>query len=348
MQREQWAELAKRMHAMDGGCLTNMTLSPVEREMLLHLFGIMFRIRCVEEKLSQLFADGEIPGFIHLSNGQEAVPAGVSVHLTAEDTIAITHRGHGHALAKGLPLPKFFAEVLGRDQGSCRGRGGSMHIADASVGMLGANGIVGGGIPIATGSALAHQLDASGSIAVSCFGDGALAEGIFHECLNLSGLWDLPCLFLCENNGWGEFSPSDQQFRGQLSKIATAFDIEYLSVDGSDVLAVTAAAGRVIEHMRSNGKPAVLECHVPRFQGHFEGDPQKYRDEEEKASLRERDPLTSARGCLLGNGLEEAYLAEVETAVSEEIAEALREAYASPLPEFGQALQDVYAEAEHG
>ncbi|MSQ92617.1 MAG: thiamine pyrophosphate-dependent dehydrogenase E1 component subunit alpha [Gammaproteobacteria bacterium] len=322
---------------------TTTKLAPAARDQLLALYPVMLRIRRVEERLSKLFADSEIPGFIHLSTGQEAVPAGIAAHLTPADTIAITHRGHGHALAKGVPLARFFAEMLGRDSGVCRGRGGSMHIADATVGMLGANGIVAGGIPIATGSALAHQLDGAGAIAVSCFGDGALAEGVFHECINLAALWQLPCLFLCENNGWGEFSPTVRQFSGRLATLAAAFGIDYVEVDGSDALAVSVAAAQVIDGIRTHGKPAVLECHVARFQGHFEGDPQKYRAEEEKAALPDRDPLALARARLSASGVAPAEFERFETLVMGEIEEALGVARAAALPDFASAGAAVYA-----
>jgi len=169
---------------------------------LLDLYRQLLLIRRSEERLSTMFADGEVPGFIHLSIGQEAVSVGVMSALTAEDTIASTHRGHGHAIAKGLPLDGFFSELLARDEGLCRGRGGSMHVADMSVGMLGANGIVGAGLSIALGSALAHKRLGRHAVAVAFFGDGALAEGLLHECLNMAALWRLPLLFVCENNGW--------------------------------------------------------------------------------------------------------------------------------------------------
>jgi pyruvate dehydrogenase E1 component alpha subunit len=318
-------------------------LSPDARGELLGLYKVMLRIRRVEEKLSQLFADSEIPGFIHLSIGQESVPAGIAAHLVSTDTIAITHRGHGHALAKGVSLPRFFAEMLGRDSGVCRGRGGSMHIADASVGMLGANGIVAGGMPIAVGSALAHQLDGPGGIAVCCFGDGALAEGIFHECINLAALWSLPCLFLCENNGWGEFSPTSKQFRGDLATLAKAFGVGYTVVDGSDALAVSHAAAQVIGDVRLSGKPAVLECHVARFHGHFEGDPQKYRADDEKAGLAARDPLLLARQRLMQAGIAGADFEQFDEQTAQEIERALDEARAAPPPDFATARAEVYA-----
>ncbi|MFP6682223.1 MAG: thiamine pyrophosphate-dependent dehydrogenase E1 component subunit alpha, partial [Gammaproteobacteria bacterium] len=264
-------------------------------------------------------------------------------HLTNTDTIAITHRGHGHALAKGMELAPFFAEMMGKKDGVCKGRGGSMHIADASIGMLGANGIVGGGLPISTGSALAHKLDGKNNIAVAYFGDGALAEGVFHECLNLAALWSLPCLFVCENNGWGEFSRTDLQFHGDLKKISKAFGVPYRFVDGIDVGQVTEVSGEIITNMRTKAQPYMLECKVERFHGHFEGDPQKYRDESELAELAKRDPITYLRDRLIGSGIAQAILDDIEERLLVEIDTALADAEASAAPDFADAMLDVYA-----
>ncbi len=307
------------------------------------LYTGMLRIRRVEERLSKLFADGEIPGFIHLSIGQESVPVGVSRHLRTADTVSATHRGHGQALAKGLALDGFFAEMMGKDTGVCRGRGGSMHIADSAAGMLGANGIVGGGMSIATGSALAHRLRGAGDIAVCYFGDGALAEGLFHECLNLCALWQLPCLFVCENNGWGEFSRTDRQFRGRLSELAGAFDVPYHAADGLDVRAVNGVAEAAIAAMRAAPAPAMLEFKVTRFHGHFEGDPQKYRDPAELAALATQDPIAHARQVLVDLGVTPAALDAIDERIGREIDAAVAAARSAPPPEFAAARADVYA-----
>ena len=323
--------------------MTKNSPTPRARDALADSYARMLRIRRVEERLSRLFADKEVPGFIHLSIGQESVPVAVSQHLRGSDTVALTHRGHGQALAKGVDLAGFFAEMMGKASGICRGRGGSMHIADMDIGMLGANGIVGGGISIATGSALAHKLDGQGNLAVCYFGDGALAEGIFHECLNLSALWALPMLFVCENNGWGEFSRTDRQFRGRLAQLAAAFDVEYQFADGMDVMAVGATAGKRVERMRKDGGPAVLECRVERFHGHFEGDPQKYRDPDELAALADKDCIARARVALLAAGLDEAALADIEASIQAEIEAAVAIARAAGEPTFEEARADVYA-----
>ncbi|MCC7120999.1 MAG: thiamine pyrophosphate-dependent dehydrogenase E1 component subunit alpha [Gammaproteobacteria bacterium] len=316
-----------------------------DTDMLLACYRGMLRIRKVEQRLSKLFADKEIPGFIHLSIGQESVPVAISRHLRDTDTIAATHRGHGQALAKGIDLTGFVAEMMGREHGICRGRGGSMHIADAKLGMLGANGIVGGGISLATGSALAHKLAGNGDLAVCYFGDGALAEGIFHECLNLAALWSLPVLFACENNGWGEFSRTDRQFCGSLERLAGAFGVPYRYADGLDVIEVTDVAGTLIAQMREDRRPAVLECRVERFHGHYEGDPQKYRDPAEMALLAERDPLARARQALTAAGVDTARFEALEAEIEAEIDAAVAEARAAPIPDFAAASADVYAQA---
>ncbi|MGE3774589.1 MAG: thiamine pyrophosphate-dependent dehydrogenase E1 component subunit alpha [Gammaproteobacteria bacterium] len=315
-----------------------------DTEALLACYRGMLRIRKVEQRLSKLFADKEIPGFIHLSIGQESVPVAISRHLRDSDTIAATHRGHGQALAKGIDLKGFVAEMMGREAGICRGRGGSMHIAEAKVGMLGANGIVGGGISLATGSALAHKLAGNGDVAVCYFGDGALAEGIFHECLNLAALWSLPVLFACENNGWGEFSRTDRQFCGKLEGLAGAFGVPYRFADGLNVLEVTEVAGEILARMRQGGGPAVLECRVERFHGHFEGDPQKYRDPAEMAALADKDPLARARAALAALEVDAARLDALDAEIDAEIEAAVAHARAAPLPDFAAARADVYAQ----
>lgn len=314
---------------------------------LLHLYGQMVLIRRSEERLSKLFADGEVPGFIHLSIGQEAVPVGVMSALKDEDTIASTHRGHGHAIAKGLPLQGFFLELLARDEGLCRGRGGSMHVADMSVGMLGANGIVGAGLPIALGSALAHRQLGRDAVAVAFFGDGALAEGVLHECFNLASLWKLPLLFVCENNGWSEFLPSSKQIAFKLGALAAAFHLPHVAVDGNDVSAVAAAAERIVKDVRE-GRPAVLECETTRVRGHFEGDAQKYRDPEEVAKLAERDPLRITAMQLQGMGIGEAELMGAAEKVEQRIEAAVAAARQGSDPDFAAARSDVYTSIAAG
>jgi acetoin:2,6-dichlorophenolindophenol oxidoreductase subunit alpha len=315
---------------------------------LLALYRTMLTIRRSEEALRDVFAAGEVPGFIHLSIGQEAVAAGVIGALRVADTVASTHRGHGHAIAKGVPLPGFFAEILGREQGVCRGRGGSMHVADMAVGMLGANGIVGAGLSIALGSAIAHRARGAGGVAVACFGDGALAEGIVHETFNLAALWRLPLLLLCENNGWGEFLPTSRQIAFRLVDLAAAYRIPHQTVDGNDVEAVALAARAVLADLRGGGGPAVLECLTTRVRGHFEGDAQKYRTAEEHAEMAGRDPLPRAATALRARGVADGAREHMEREVAEAVAAALAAARASGEPDFAAAFADVTGGPAHG
>ncbi len=315
-----------------------------ETEQLLALNRTMLLIRSVEESLIKLFSDSEVPGFIHLSLGQEAVAAGVMAALDARDTMATTHRGHGHVLARGLDLDLFFREIMGKAGGICGGRGGSMHVADMRLGILGANGIVGAGIPIALGSALAHSVRGSGGVAVVFFGDGAMAEGVLHETLNIAALWKMPLLLVCENNGWSEFSPTALQFAAQLKDLAGAFSIPHTQVDGSDVEAVTAAAAALVGEIRTGAGARVLECSTHRVRGHYEGDPQKYREAAELAAGAAADPLKHARKALLARGVKaqalDAAVAEIEAQVQAAIARAREDV----LPEFEAAFADVYTQ----
>ena len=312
----------------------------------LALLRTMTRIRLVEQALTRLFAAGEVPGFIHLSIGQEAIAAGVAAALGPADSLATTHRGHGHVLARGMAVEGFFKEIMGRDGGLCRGRGGSMHVADLSLGILGANGIVGAGIPIALGSALAHQVRRTGGVAVTYFGDGAMAEGVLHESLNLAALWKLPLLLVCENNGWSEFSPTARQFAARLQALAAAFDIGFERVDGNDALAVADAALAAGAALRAGHGPRVLECMTHRVRGHFEGDAQKYRDADELKAGAERDPLARARAALLQAGVAAADIDHDDTQAAAWIDAAIAAARADALPSFEAAIADVYTTGE--
>ena len=312
---------------------------------LLRQYEQLLVIRHCELRLQRLFAEGEVPGFIHLGIGQEAISVGVMSALGTADTIASTHRGHGHALAKGMPLEGFFAELLARDTGVCRGRGGSMHVADMSIGMLGANGIVGAGLSIATGSALAHKLKGNGQIAVSFFGDGALAEGLLHECGNMAALMKLPLLLVCEANGWSEFSPVSSQIAFDLALWSAAYGIPYRRVDGNDVVAVAEAAAELTGAIRDGGGPALLTCTTHRWRGHFEGDAQKYRSQNEPAP---RDPITVAEGHLAAAGVGTQRVAQIAARVENEIEEAITKARAAPPACFNTALADVYTTASIG
>lgn len=309
-------------------------------EQLLAHYRVMRLIRTVESSLIKLFADGEVPGFIHLSIGQEASAAGVMAALDERDTFATTHRGHGHVIARGIDLDMFFMELMGKDGGICRGRGGSMHVADMDKGILGANGIVGAGIPIALGSAMAHSVRKTGGVAVAIFGDGAMAEGVLHESLNMAALWKLPMIFVCENNGWSEFSPTKQQFAAELGDLGRAFGIPHLLVDGNDVEAVAEGARRMVAEARSDG-PRILECKTHRVRGHFEGDPQKYRPEADAGLSTELDPLTRAEERLAQYGAAAA-IEDIIADCEARVAAAADRSRASPAAVFESALADVY------
>ena len=249
---------------------------------LVEMHRRMLLIRGFEERVAALYRDGEVPGFVHLSIGQEAAAVGACWPLRPADVITSTHRGHGHCLAKGLDPLGMFAELMGKDQGTNRGRGGSMHIADPKLGIFGANGIVAAGLPIAVGAATAAQLRADGSVAVAFFGDGASAQGAFHEALNLAAVWKLPVIFFCENNGYAEFSPASTQHAASLEQRAAGYGIPYVAVDGNDVAATAAAMEDVVRHRtRRTAVPAVVEAATYRWHGHYEGDPQRYRSPDE-------------------------------------------------------------------
>ena len=312
-----------------------------QAERLTALYRTMSLIRQVETALTRLFANSEVPGFIHLSIGQEAVAAGIASALLPQDSLATTHRGHGHVLARGMDVGGFMKEIMGREGGLCKGRGGSMHVADLSLGILGANGIVGAGIPIALGSAMAHQARKTGGVAVAFFGDGAMAEGVLHETLNMASLWKCPLLLVCENNGWSEFSPTSRQFAAKLEQLAAAFGASYAKVNGNDVLAVADAAMQGTAQLRDGNGPFVLECMTTRVRGHFEGDSQKYRDAGELESVHEHDPLTATRAQLLALGVDST---AIDQAITAQVDAAVEAARADSLPTLERAIQDVYTQ----
>lgn len=262
------------------------------------MFADMVTIREAETALLAAQKQGQTPGQVHLSSGQEAIAVGISAHLSGVDQVTSTHRGHGHFLAKGGDLQSMFAEIYGFAEGVCGGMGGSMHVADFSKGIIGANGIVGAGLPIAAGAAFAHKLDGSDSVAVCYFGDGAANQGVLMECLNITALWKLPMLFVCENNGYSEFSPSDTVTKGVISDRAKPFDVPIWQIDGNDVEAVWVAAREALEHIRSGKGPAFIEAQTWRQSGHFSGEAMvldtPYRTEEEEAAGLALDPITRA------------------------------------------------------
>ncbi len=311
---------------------------------LLDLYRTMALVREVEQALSRLFANSEVPGFIHLSLGQEAISAGVASALLPQDSLATTHRGHGHVLARGIDVDGFFKEIMGRAGGLCRGRGGSMHVADLSLGILGANGIVGAGIPIALGSAIAHAARGTGGVAVAFFGDGAMAEGVLHETLNMAALWKTPLLLVCENNGWSEFSPTARQLAADPCALAESHRITARAIDGNDAVAVHDATRTLVAEIRGGGGPRFLECRTTRVRGHFEGDPQKYRDAAD-AARSEDDPIGRLERRLAEDGVSES---DIDAATRDAVARvdaAVERARAGTAPDFDAALKDVYAPA---
>ena len=304
----------------------------------------MARIRAFEERVSRAFKDGRIPGFVHVSIGQEAVAAGVCGSLERRDMITTTHRGHGHCLAKGADAGAMMAELFGRASGTCGGKGGSMHIADTSVGVLGANGIVGAGIPIAVGAALAARLRGTGAVAVAFAGEGTVHSGAFHEALTLAVLWEAPVVFVIENNRFAEFTDSEAMWRGApLLERALGYGLAAAErVDGNDAVAVRAAAGAAVEASRAGGGPRLLEAMTYRHHGHYEGDPAAYRDEAETAAWLERDPLQVARRALADAGRADAVDA-LRAAAEEEMDRAVADALAAPAPDPETALEHVHA-----
>jgi 2-oxoisovalerate dehydrogenase E1 component len=293
---------------------------------LVEMHRRMIRIRRFEERVADLYRDGEIPGFVHLSIGQEASAVGACWPLDPADVVTSTHRGHGHCLAKGMDPFRMFAELMGKDGGSNRGRGGSMHIADTKLGIFGANGIVAAGLPIAVGAATAAQLRSDGTVAVAFFGDGAAAQGAFHESLNLAAVWQLPVIFFCENNGYAEFSPASTQHAASLEQRAAGYGIEYVAVDGNDVAATAAAMRDIALESRAGARPCVVEAVTYRWHGHYEGDPERYRSPDEVRAWEARDPLVIQEALLREHGVGDEALRALESSVADELDSALESA----------------------
>ncbi len=306
----------------------------IDRETALGLYRVMRTIRRFEQRSTTLFGEDKIWGTIHSYAGEEAIAAGVCAHLRDDDWITSTHRGHGHCIAKRADLGRMFAELLGRETGYCRGRGGSMHIADTSKGNLGANGIVGGGIPIATGAALTARQLGTDQVAVSFFGDGAANEGTFHESLNLAAIWKLPVVYVCENNQYAESLPAGKAFAVKdISVRAVGYGMPGVNVDGRDVREVYDAAGDAIARARAGGGPTLLVVEAYRLEGHYYGDPQHYRTKEEIETWRaDFDPLVNARTWLTTDGIAtKAEIDSIDREVDEQTERAIAWAEAGPL-----------------
>lgn len=303
----------------------------------------MARIRAFEERVSRHFRAGDIPGFVHVSIGQEAIAAGVCGVLTEDDKITTTHRGHGHCLAKGADPTNMMAELFGRATGTCRGRGGSMHIADPSKGILGANGIVAAGLPLAVGAALAAKTTGSGQVAVAFAGEGTVHSGAFHEAVTLAVLWSAPAIIVIENNRFAEFTDSDRMWRGApLIDRAHAYGIEHAErIDGNDVAAVRAAAARATAAARAGEGPVLIEAMTYRIHGHYEGDAVPYRDPDELAAAQKRDPILRAVAQLADAGREED-AERVQQEASAEMDTAVTDGLAAPYPDPATVLEDIH------
>jgi TPP-dependent pyruvate/acetoin dehydrogenase alpha subunit len=304
----------------------------------------MTLIRAFETRVAELYRDGEIPGFVHTSLGQEAVAAGTCAALRRDDYLTTTHRGHGHVLAKGADVNRMMAELFGTSEGLCRGKGGSMHVADPALGILGANAIVGAGMPLAVGAALSSKLLGQDRVAVSFFGEGAVNQGAFHESMNLAAIWDLPALFLCENNTYSEFSDSRTMTRiPSVVDRCRAYGVDAVAVDGNDVEAVFDAVTSAVADCRGGRGPVLIEAATYRWHGHYEGDAQPYKPEQEASAWRERDPLALAAARLVRDGLAtEAQLSKLGDEVRAEIEAAVAFARAADPPPLEEAYEHVY------
>lgn len=315
------------------------------REKAAWMYQKMVEIRKFEDRVHELFMKGKLPGFVHLYAGEEAVAAGVCAHLGDRDYIASTHRGHGHCIAKECDLNGMMAEIYGKTTGLCKGKGGSMHIADLEKGILGANGIVGGGFPLAVGAALTAKLKQTDNVTVCFFGDGAGNQGTFHEAVNLAAIWKLPVIFVAENNNYAEATPfSYASSCDDIAQRAAAYNIPGVIVDGKDAAAVYKTAGEAVDRARRGEGPTLIECKTYRNYGHFEGDQQTYKpDEEVQVYLGDRDSITLFRGYLLKNGLlTEAEIADIDSSVENAVSEAVRLAEESPFPSAQELFTDVY------
>lgn len=315
----------------------------LERALTLH--RVMARIRAFEEACLLLNNQGRLRGGLHLSIGQEAVAAGTCAGLRATDLMTTTHRGHGHCLAKGGDVQAMADELVGRATGLCKGRGGSMHLADAKLGMLGANAIVGAGIPIAAGAALSAVSLGDDRVAVAIFGEGAVAQGVFHESLNVAALWKLPVIFVCENNLYAEMTPASLHLANpSVAAYGAAYGIVHLAIDGNAVALVADTMDAAVARARAGDGPTLIECNTYRIQGHFAGDLQAYRTKEEVAEWVKCDPLLQSRDAILAEDTACAAELDAMTAeAKEEMTAVFERAFSAPLPPLSSLLEDVYA-----
>jgi acetoin:2,6-dichlorophenolindophenol oxidoreductase subunit alpha len=327
--------------------MTTQALEPrMELEQHLHMYRQMAKIRAFEEQVNELYKGAKMPGLAHLYVGEEAVAVGVCEALRRDDVITSTHRGHGHCLAKGATVDRMFAELLGKEAGYCRGKGGSMHIADQDTGNLGANAIVGGSAGIATGAALSAKMRGTDQVAVCFFGDGALGQGLLYEAMNMAALWALPVIYVCENNLYGEYPPGSETIAGEILGRARAFGIHAETIDGQDVQLVHTTMRRLVERARRGEGPAFLECKTYRYYGHHVGDVNReYRTrEEEKEWMTKHDPLLTLAARLTAQKLVDGDTFErIVADVKAEIEKGVEFALAAPYPGPEQVDEDVYA-----
>jgi pyruvate dehydrogenase E1 component alpha subunit len=322
--------------------MTEIASDPTQaREVL----STMWKIRRFEEGVDDLFGRGLMHGTMHLSIGQEAVPTAACLALNRDDYITSTHRGHGHCIAKGADLEKMMAELLAKETGYCRGRGGSMHIADTTTGNLGANGIVAGGVPIAAGAALSAQMRGTSQVAVCFHGDGAMGEGAWHEGVILAAMWDLPVIFICENNKYGMSMNSEEAFRlEQLSDRAKGYGIPGYTVDGNDVQAVFEVVNEAVKRARAGNGPTFIEAKTYRWKGHSKSDKNLYRTREEIAEWRERDPILAfEQQALAAGSLTSQDIEQVRNEARDELRDAVQKANAAPDASADELLSAVYA-----
>jgi len=317
----------------------------IEKERLIDMYRVMLRIRTFEERVFKEFAAGHIPGFVHLYSGEEAIATGACANLRTEDYITSTHRGHGHLIAKGGKTDRMMAELYGKKTGYNKGKGGSMHIAESDVGILGASGIVAAAIPIAGGAALSAKMRGTDQVTVCFFGDGACNTTRFHEGVNLASIWKLPIVYVIENNMYAETTPISYAANiPNIADRAAAYGIPGKTVDGNDVLAVYEVVGEAVARARKGEGPTLVECKTCRHHGHYEGDTDTYRTKQELGECHKRDPIPRFRKKLVEMGvLTEKDADKIGQEINEEIEEAVKFAEESPLPAPEETLEDVYA-----
>lgn len=323
----------------------SLPLSKYGKDTLKFFYETMVKIREFELTVEKYFFAGEIPGFVHLYIGEEAVATGVMANLRKTDYIQSTHRGHGHTIAKGACLKPMMAELFGKSTGSCKGKGGSMHIADFSVGMLGANGVVGGGFTMAAGAALAQKMQKTDGVSAAFFGDGASNRGTFHEAANMAAVWNLPVIFVCENNQWASTTPYRTTTSvDDIAVRAQSYGMPGVIVDGNDVFAVYEAAKELVERARRGEGPSILECKTYRLKGHFVGDPEMYRTRQEVQKVQdETDPIPRfEQRVLKSRAMTKKELEDIRKRVDLELKEALEFAKTSPEPEESALFENLY------